>query len=136
MALDVSVTRPEADGKLLVPPPQRPAPPCAIVIFGASGDLTHRKLIPALFDLFQAGLISKHFAVLGFSRSPLSNEDFRRTAREGLEHFAPDGGFNDKAWQEFSASLHYVSGQFDAPASYQELRSRLEKIDTAHGTQG
>ena len=99
MALDVSVST--SDGQIVVPAQQRPAPPCAIVIFGASGDLTHRKLIPALFDLFQAGLLSKHSAVLGFSRSQLSNEDFRRTAREGLEHFTP--GVSEKAWEEFSA---------------------------------
>ena len=65
MALDVSVST--RDGEIIQPAQQRPAPPCAIVIFGASGDLTHRKLIPALFDLFQAGLVTKHFAVLGFA---------------------------------------------------------------------
>jgi glucose-6-phosphate 1-dehydrogenase len=86
MALDVSVST--RDGEVVVPAQQRPAPPCAIVIFGASGDLTHRKLIPALFDLFQSGLVSRNFAVVGFSRSPLSNDDFRRTARDGLEHYA------------------------------------------------
>ena len=134
MALDVSVAT--RDGEVIASAPLRPAPPCALVIFGASGDLTHRKLIPALFDLFQAGLISKHFAVLGFSRSPLSNEDFRRTAREGLEHYTAGGIVSEKAWQEFSACLHYTPGQFDQPASYETLRERLEKIDAAHGTQG
>src|ERR1700694_1139146 len=132
MAVDVSVTT--QDGQIVVPAQQRPAPPCAIVIFGASADLTHRKLIPALFDLFQAGLLSKHSAVLGFSRSQLTNEDFRRTAREGLEHLA-GGIVSEKAWQEFSACLHYTAGQFDQPASYDTLRERLDKIDAAHGTQ-
>src|SRR5436853_7841119 len=130
MALDISVSTP--DGEIITPPQQRPAPPCAIVIFGASGDLTHRKLIPALFDLFQAGLLSKHFAVLGFSRSPLSNEDFRRTAREGLDHFASESAVSQRAWDEFSSCLHYMSGQFNEPASYEQLRERLEKIDAAH----
>ncbi|HLZ27452.1 MAG TPA: glucose-6-phosphate dehydrogenase [Chloroflexota bacterium] len=134
MALDVSVAT--RDGEIVIPAQQRPAPPCALVIFGASGDLTHRKLIPALFDLFQSGLISKHFAVLGFSRSPLTNEDFRRTAREGLEHYTAGGIVSEKAWEEFSACLHYTAGQFDQPASYETLRERLEKIDAAHGTQG
>src|SRR5437868_6961263 len=133
MALGISVSTP--DGEIITPPQQRPAPPCAIVIFGASGDLTHRKLIPALFDLFQAGLLSKNFAVLGFSRSPLTNEDFRRTAREGMESFT-SASPNDKKWEEFAAGLHYMSGQFDDPASYQTLHDRLEKIDAAHGTQG
>jgi glucose-6-phosphate 1-dehydrogenase len=134
MALDVSITT--RDGEIIVPPTQRPAPPCAIVIFGASGDLTHRKLIPALFDLFQAGLLSKNFAVLGFSRSPLSNEEFRRTAREGFQSYTSATKMNEKAWEEFAGCLHYTPGQFDEPASYQMLRDRLAAIDEAHGTAG
>src|SRR4051812_18130036 len=102
MALDVSVTA--RDGEVIAAAPQRPAPPCVIVIFGASGDLTHRKLIPALFDVFQAGLLNKQFAVLGFSRTNLSDDDFRRTAREGLDHFAAGAGA-DKKWEEFSPHL-------------------------------
>ncbi|MBV9582292.1 MAG: glucose-6-phosphate dehydrogenase [Chloroflexi bacterium] len=133
MALDVSVTT--RDGEVLATTAtQRPAPPCAIVIFGASGDLTHRKLIPAVFDLFQAGLLSKHSAVIGFSRSPLTDDDFRRTAREGLDHYG--SVISERLWDEFRSSLHYMSGQFDEPASYQKLRERLERIDAAHGTQG
>ena len=133
MALDVSVV--SSNGEVVAAAPQRPAPPCVIVIFGASGDLTHRKLIPALFDVFQAGLLNKHFAVLGFSRSQLSDDDFRRTARDGLEHYSP-GGVNDQKWEEFARDLHYMSGQFDDPASYQLLCQRLERIDAGHGTQG
>jgi glucose-6-phosphate 1-dehydrogenase len=134
MALDVSVST--RDGEVIASTPQRPAPPCAIVIFGASGDLTHRKLIPALFDLIQAGLLSKHFAVVGFSRSNLTDEDFRRTARDGIEHYAGGAPISDHRWDEFKSSLHYLSGQFDNPESYRTLRQRLEKIDAAHGTQG
>jgi glucose-6-phosphate 1-dehydrogenase len=132
MALDVSVST--RDGEVLASATQRPAPPCAIVIFGASGDLTHRKLIPALFDLFQEGLLSRHSAVVGFSRSPLTDDDFRRTAREGLEHYGST--VSERMWEEFKPSLHYMSGQFDDPASYATLRERLERIDAAHGTQG
>ena len=134
MALDVSVST--RDGEIIVSSSLRPAPPCAIVIFGASGDLTHRKLIPALFDLFQAGLLSKQFAVLGFSRTALSNEDFRRTAREGIENYTAGAATSSRTWDEFANCLHYMSGQFDNPASYQTLRERLEKIDEAHGTAG
>ena len=134
MALDVSVRA--RDGEVVVPAQQRPAPPCAIVIFGASGDLTHRKLMPALFDLFQDGLLTRHFVVVGFSRSPLSDDDFRRMVREGLDSRGPGNPTDDKAWEQFSSSLHYLSGQFNEPASYQQLRERLEKIDAAHGTQG
>src|ERR1051326_8675251 len=122
MALDVSVTTP--DGEIVATTAQRPAPPCAIVIFGASGDLTHRKLIPAVFDLFQGGLLSKHSAVVGFSRSHLTHEDLRRSARDGVEHFG--GEISERAWDEFKSCLHYTSGQFDDPSSYQLLRERLD----------
>jgi len=134
MALDVSVVT-ARDGALLATTQQRPAPPCVIVIFGASGDLTHRKLIPALYDVYRAGMLNKHFAVLGFSRSALSDDDFRRTARERLEHYA-SGRDVDGKWEEFSRHLHYMSGQFDDPSSYRLLCDRLERIDAGHGTQG
>ena len=106
-----------------------------MVIFGASGDLTHRKLIPALFDLFQNGLLGKHFAVLGFSRSTLTNEEFRQSAREGIAQYTTSD-VPEEAWQEFSTGLHYMSGQFDDPASYEALRERLATLDAEHQTQG
>jgi glucose-6-phosphate 1-dehydrogenase len=133
MVLDVSIT---GRGEDVVAALQlRPAPPCVVVIFGASGDLTHRKLIPALFDLYKNGLLGGHFAVLGFSRSHLSNDDFRRSAREGIGQYTTDE-VPEEAWQAFSTGLHYMVGQFDAPASYEKLRERLERLDAEHGTQG
>src|ERR671933_2084963 len=99
MPLDVSIST--RDGEVVAPAPLRPAPPCCIVIFGASGDLTHRKLIPALFDLFQAGLLSRSFAVVGFSRSGLSDEDFRRSAREGVEQYGSQHKhIPEREWRE------------------------------------
>src|SRR5918996_859652 len=133
MVLDVSITGRGED--VIVPSRLRPAPPCVMVIFGASGDLTHRKLIPALFDLFKNGLLTKQFAVLGFSRSSLSNEDFRRSAREGIDQYTT-ADVPEAAWQEFSTALHYIAGQFDDPSSYQELRDLLTQLDAAHQTQG
>ncbi len=126
MALDVSVS--PRDGEVSAPIQQRPAPPCVMVIFGASGDLTHRKLLPALFDLHKAGLLSKQFSVLGFSRSPLTDDDFRRTAREGLTNYGSDG-LPESEWESFAKRLHYMSGQFDDPASYAALRERLAELD-------
>src|ERR1700747_3378438 len=76
--------------------------------------------------------ISKHFAVLGFSRSDLSDDDFRRTARAGLEHYSSGSVISEQTWDEFKSCLHYMSGQFNDPASYQTLKQRLEKIDAAH----
>ena len=136
MALDVSVTPTPRDGEVQTPVRQRPAPPCCIVIFGASGDLTHRKLIPALFDLFQAGLLSRNFAVVGFSRSGLSDDDFRRSARQGVEQHGSRKQIPERDWREFASGLFYQQGQFPDPASYYALRQRLESLDAERGTAG
>jgi glucose-6-phosphate 1-dehydrogenase len=92
--------------------------------------------VPALFDLFVAGALSPHFAVVGFSRSFLSDEDFRATLREGVQRFARHTPISEQAWTRFSSALHYQPGQFDGLASYLELAARLEEIDRDHGTQG
>jgi glucose-6-phosphate 1-dehydrogenase len=130
--LDVSVKA--RDGEVVASTSQRAAPPSTLVIFGASGDLTHRKLIPALFHLFQEGLLARESAMIGFSRSQLSDDDFRRTAREGLENSGAH--FTESVWDQFKSRLHYMSGQFHEPQSYAHLSERLDKIDAAHGTQG
>jgi glucose-6-phosphate 1-dehydrogenase len=135
VALDVSVAGPHLR-EVGRPLSQRPAPPVAIVIFGASGDLTHRKLIPALFDLFQAGLLSKGIAVVGFSRSPLTDEQFRKSAHAGIQEYAPTTGLTQAAWDEFSAGLYYQQGQFDDLDSYEVLRERLQALDGERGTGG
>jgi hypothetical protein len=98
----------------------RHAPPVALVIFGASGDLTQRKPVPALFDLFaeREHLLSPHFAVLGFSRSTLSDDDFRALLREGVERFSRHTPISEQAWRDFSSALHYQRGQVDDPESY------------------
>ncbi|MDQ3811547.1 MAG: glucose-6-phosphate dehydrogenase [Chloroflexota bacterium] len=133
MAVDVSISA--RDGEVAAPVQQRPAPPCVMVIFGASGDLTHRKLIPALFDLFKTGLLGRHFAVLGFSRSRLSDDDFRASARQGIEQFTNDA-VPEPTWQEFSRGLFYMPGHFDEPASYEALRTRLQELDAERQTRG
>jgi glucose-6-phosphate 1-dehydrogenase len=133
MALDVSVAT--RDGELQAPAPLRPAPPVAMVIFGASGDLTHRKLLPALFDLYQSGLLSKGFAVLGFSRTPMSDEAFRDLARAGIRQYSRYNHVVDRVWDDFSSRLFYRHGQFDDPASYQHvIHDELDRLDRERGT--
>ena len=125
-----------SNGRVHASAPPRQAPPVALVIFGASGDLAHRKLVPALYDLFVDGLLSPHFAVVGFSRSSLSDEDFRGSLREGVQRHARHTSIDADAWTRFSSALHYQPGQFDDPASYRELAARLAELDRDHGTQG
>jgi len=135
-SMPVEIHLPRGNGEVRLRSRLRQAPPVALVIFGASGDLARRKLVPALFDLHQAGLLGQHFAVLGFSRSALSDEDFRESLREGVQQFARHKAVDEPAWQEFSSALHYQRGQFDDPSSYRELADRLAKIDGEHGMAG
>ena len=108
---------------------QRPQDPCAIVIFGASGDLTGRKLLPALYDLYLNQGLPARFAVVGAARSELSDEAFRERARQG----AAAAGMDLAGWDEFAAGLYYQPVVYDETASYQALAVRLEAIDQERG---
>ncbi|MBI1819221.1 MAG: glucose-6-phosphate dehydrogenase [Nitrospirae bacterium] len=94
---------------------------CTLVIFGASGDLTNRKLIPALFSLFQQGWLPKSLTVVGFGRTPMSHEAFRVKTGSAVH---PD---SEKAWKEFSRGLYYVSGDFKTAASFKSLAKFLSE---------
>lgn len=90
------------------------AEPCVLVIFGASGDLTHRKLIPSLYDLFRQGLLPQGTRVLGVSRTPMSDDDFRAKCQPSAKQFA--ASYDDKVWAEFSRLIAYQPG--DAAAMH------------------
>src|SRR3990170_2794596 len=83
------------------------SPATILVIFGASGDLTRRKLIPALFELHRKGRLPEGFRLLGAARSPATDDTFREQARLGLQTFAPES-FDEAAWGPFAARLHYL----------------------------
>jgi glucose-6-phosphate 1-dehydrogenase len=111
------------------------AEPCTLVILGAAGDLTRRKLLPALWNLALDGMLPASFAVVGFSRRELSDEAFRASARDGVERFSrrlPDAG----AWEDFERTLFYVCGSFDDAEAYRALRSRLEATEASLGIPG
>jgi len=106
-----------------------------MVIFGASGDLTRRKLIPALYNLARSQLLSQDFAVIGISRSPMSSEDYRKRVTEDMKLFAT-GEVTPDLWEWFVRRLHYMSGNFDAAETYGKLKELLAKVDqgfSAHG---
>ncbi len=116
---------------MAVPPPQ----PLEIVIFGASGDLTRRKLLPALFHLFLEGLMPEDFGVVGYARTEMTDEGFREMAMEAVREFgrcevAPE------TWRAFTERLHYVAGEFTAKGAFARLRERLDHLDREHGTDG
>ena len=106
------------------------AGPCVMVVFGATGDLTMRKLVPALYNLQKARLLPREFAVVGVAIDDLSLEDFRKKATRFLQ--AEDHG--REAWDQFQQSLHYLRGDFGDPATYAKLTEKLAAIDEQYGT--
>jgi glucose-6-phosphate 1-dehydrogenase len=112
-----------------------PGDPCAMVIFGASGDLTKRKLIPALCNLAKDNLLSREFALVGFARPEMSHEQFRDKCGEELKQYAT-GQVDPDLWHWLARRLYYVSGDFADPAAYQRLKTVLAEADKEHGTRG
>lgn len=106
-----------------------PAEPAAIVIFGASGDLTRRKLIPALYELAAAACLAPRFAIVGFARSRMSDDEFRKQCEEALRAHGESVEFEAGVWQEFSKSLSYLVGDYEAPEAYRQLGERLDALD-------
>jgi glucose-6-phosphate 1-dehydrogenase len=99
-----------------------------VVIFGALGDLTRRKLMPALFHLACVGCTSSQFTILGVGRNEMSDEEFRATMRAGVTGAKDMGEFSDDAWQKFAVRLHYVAGELDDPEAYRRVAASLEKL--------
>ncbi|MEP7270078.1 MAG: glucose-6-phosphate dehydrogenase [Acidobacteriota bacterium] len=115
---------------------ERTASPCVVVIFGASGDLTKRKLVPALFRLSQERLLPGEFAIVGISRSPLSNDEFRKRMKEAIVTFSEEKRLDDEVWKNFAEGIHYLPGDMSDPATYQRLKELLERLDVERGTGG
>jgi glucose-6-phosphate 1-dehydrogenase len=105
------------------------------VIFGASGDLTRRKILPALYNLFHDDCLPERFAVVGYARSGWDDETFRKHARGSVEEFSRRE-LDEGKWKEFSELLHYLPGSFDEVDSFGSLDQRLTALDRAHGTAG
>lgn len=111
----------------------RPAP-TILVIFGASGDLTWRKLGPALYDLFLDEWVPTRFSLVGVARKPASDEAFRRRLREGVDQFSRRGRADEKRWAAFAAAVVFQAGEFGDPRLYAALADRMAKQERAWGT--
>jgi glucose-6-phosphate 1-dehydrogenase len=110
-------------------PRTRVPQPCALVLFGVTGDLAHRKLMPALFQLARAGNLPAECAIVGFARRDWTDEEFRAQYEKSLSADAPD------LWAQFASRLIFARGTFDDPASYRNLKQLLDQLDKTHGTQ-
>ena len=105
---------------------ERKAPePCTIVIFGASGDLTARKLIPAFYHLFKDKLMPSTFRIVGFARREKTDESWRQELRTALDQFSRTKPVDEKVWKEFSANLFYCRGDLADAAAYKKLEEML-----------
>ena len=115
----------------------RVPPPNILVIFGATGDLTQRKLVPALFDLFCENKLPAQFCIVGFARREKSDDAFRADLRASVQQFArvkPDAA--TKRWEKFAQIIFYHQAEFDSADGYARLAQRLHELDAARGTQG
>ncbi|HYK16809.1 MAG TPA: glucose-6-phosphate dehydrogenase [Bryobacteraceae bacterium] len=113
----------------------RAGDPCIMVIFGASGDLTKRKLIPALYNLAKDNLLSKEFALIGVARQGLTSEQFRDAIGKEIGDYATTKVDPD-LWHWFARRIYYCSGNFDDLATYEKLGKMLADVDKEHGTRG
>ena len=109
--------------------------PCAVVIFGATGDLTHRKLVPALYNIAADGELPPAVAVVGFARRPKTDDDFRKEMEEATRKFSRQT-VRDEIWAGFAKSLFYHQSEFGDEAGYKTLAERLDKLDAESGTRG
>ncbi|HUO03949.1 MAG TPA: glucose-6-phosphate dehydrogenase [Candidatus Binataceae bacterium] len=109
--------------------------PCIVVIFGGAGDLSHRKLLPALYNLSLDGDLPERFAILGFSMEDLTDDSYRAFARDGIDKFSRRPVKEDH-WAKFAPMLHFIKGTFTQASDYAALHKRMDEIDAKLGTGG
>ncbi len=104
---------------------------CIVVIFGASGDLTRRKLIPALYEQAQAGRMPEEIAIIGISRSKMDDLAFRDRLKDAASQHA--AGFESSAWEKFASTIHYHAGDATDPAAYKQIAEQIRQFSQDHG---
>jgi glucose-6-phosphate 1-dehydrogenase len=109
--------------------------PCTLVIFGGGGDLSRRKLLPAVYNQALDGELPANFAVLGFALEDMDDVSYRDFAKKGVEKFSRQA-VDDHHWPDFERCLHYLQGSFDNPEVYQQMKKRLEEIESTFGIPG
>jgi glucose-6-phosphate 1-dehydrogenase len=109
--------------------------PCTLVVFGVTGDLSRKKLIPAVYDLANRGLLPPGFALLGFARRDWGDGDFEQLAREAAQKGARTE-FRESTWARLSGSMKFLPGSFDDDEAFDQLADALRELDATHGTRG
>lgn len=116
--------------------PAKSPDPCILVIFGATGDLTSRKLVPALYNLAREGLLPANFACVGFARREKSDEQFRSEMKKAIQNFSRTQPIDETLWKNFSEQIFYHRSEFHEDEGYDALKKRLEDLDQKLGTKG
>ncbi|MHB8284126.1 MAG: glucose-6-phosphate dehydrogenase [Caulobacteraceae bacterium] len=124
-------------------PKLRPADPCALVLFGATGDLAKRLVVPALYNLSCSGALPEHFALIGVARGEDDVESWRQTLYDALKGFVADGSgtfstdhIEEAAWTRLADGMSFVQGDITKPETYQALCTELAEVGAKRGTQG
>lgn len=110
--------------------------PCVVVIFGATGDLTGRRLAPAIYNLGRDGLLPPNFACVGFARKEKTHEEFRQELKEDINTYSRTKPIDEAFWKNFSDQIFYHQSEFDNDKGYETLASFLNQLDSRHGTRG
>src|ERR1700677_3353182 len=113
----------------------RVAGPCVVVMFGVTGDLARKKLMPALYDLANRGLLPPGFSLVGFARRDWEHEDFATITEQAVKEYARTP-FRDAVWEQLSEGVRFVSGSFDDDAAFDELAETVRTLDTERSTGG
>ena len=113
----------------------RIAGPCGVVIFGVTGDLARKKLMPAIYDLANRGLLPPTFALVGFARRDWADEDFGQVVYDAVKQHARTP-FREEVWDRLAEGFRFVQGTFDDDASFARLAETLDKLDVERGTGG
>src|SRR5258708_26768445 len=106
--------------------------PCTVVLFGASGDLAKRKVIPAMYDLAIHNALGPRYAILGFARTPMSEEALRTTLGDTANSISELGPIDPNHSDQFASSLYYTPGDYSAPEAYAQLVKRLAQQESPH----
>ncbi len=110
--------------------------PCTVVLFGASGDLAKRKVIPAMYDLATHNSLGPRYAIIGFSRTAMSDESFRGASAEAAKSISEVGPIDPKKWEEFASNLYYQAGEYGNPDDFAKLAKRLEDLSAEKTLRG
>ena len=103
-------------------------PPTAAVIFGATGDLTHRKIVPAFYHLAKNNLLPDDFAIVGFARRPKSDDEFRQDLWDALQKYSHTKPVDEAVWKKIAAHIYYFQGELDDPEAYKRLAEKLKSL--------